>query len=212
MAITTDDIILSLIAAFMGLAVSLPVTYLIVDRVVKNRQKKELAPVERTAIQRLRTKLGTHYLTNYLVTIVVEITKALEERRAIPQEVAESYALRLKDSQNDIEMILDIYNQVLTTKIKDSAGAVILQIEHLQEDFEYLAQIYPKPITTVLGSHIQETILKTVRLVKEVMRELGADNIQIKALEEWLIQFKNKPAVLVRPEPPIEISGGHEIS
>jgi len=212
MVITTDDIVLSLVSAFVGLAVTLPVTYLIVDRIVKNRQKKELAPVERTAIQRLRTKLGTHYLTNYLVTLVVEITNALEKHMAIPREVADSYALRLKDSQNDIEIILDIYNQVLTTKVKDSVGAVILQIEHLQEDFEYLAQIYPKPITTVLGSHIQDTILKTVRQAKEVMKELGADNIQIKALEEWLVQFKSKPSMVVRPEPPIAVSGGHEIS
>ena len=212
MVITTDDIILSLFSAFIGLAVTLPVTYLIVDRIVKNRQNKELAPVEMTAKQRLRTKLGAYYLTNYLVTLAVEITRALEERKAIPREVANSYALRLKDSQNDIEIILDVYNQVLTTKIKDLIGAVILQIEHLQEDFEYLAQIYPKPITTVLGSHIQDTILKTVRHTKEVLKELGADNIQIKALEEWLIQFKNKPSMVVRPEPPIAVSGGHEIS
>src|SRR2546426_1100446 len=58
----------------------------------------------------------------------------------------------------------------------------------------------------------EDTILKTVRHTKEVLKELGADNIQIKALEEWLIQFKNKPSVLARPEPPIAVSGGHEIS
>ncbi len=211
MAITTDDVLLSFLAAIIGLLVTIPFTYLIVDRVVERREKKKLAVVERTGIQRLKTKLGPYFLTNYLVTLVVEITKAVDEQKVIPKDVATSYSEKLKDSQNDVEMILDIYNEVLSTKVIELAGAIILQIEHLQEDFDYLAQIYPKPITPVLASHIQDTILKAVRVTKEELKELGAEGSHIKALEDWLVQFKTKHPTGPQTRQPIEISGGHEI-
>src|SRR5881409_907868 len=117
MAITTDDVLLSFLAAIIGLLVTIPFTYLIVDRVVEKREKKELAVVERIGIQRLKTKLGPYFLTNYLITLVVEITRAVEEQRVIPRDVASSYSSKLKDSQDDVEMILDIYNEVLSTKV-----------------------------------------------------------------------------------------------
>jgi hypothetical protein len=211
LAITADDILLGFISALIGLVVTIPVTYLIVDRVVKNRQRKELAVVEAIGIQRLRTKLGPYFLTNYLITLVVEITRAVEEQRVIPKDVAASYSSRLKDSQNDVEMILDIYSHVLTTKVIELAGAIILQIEHLQEDFDYLSQIYPKPITPVLASHIQDTILKAVRVTKEELKELGAEGAHIKALEDWLVQFKAKHPSTPQTGQPIQVSGGHEI-
>ncbi|HZD12318.1 MAG TPA: hypothetical protein VE177_02205 [Candidatus Binatus sp.] len=211
MAITGDDIVLALIGALMGLAVTIPVTYLIVDRVVARREKKELAPVERTGIQRLKTKLGPYFLTNYLVTLVVEITRAVEEKKVIPREVAVSYSSKLKDSQNDIEIILDIYNQVLSTRVKELIGAIVLQVEHLEEDFDYVAQIYPKVITPVLASHIQDTTLKTVRVTKETLKELGAESHEIKALEDWLVDFKMRHPTEPHTSQPIEISGGHQI-
>ena len=210
MAITINDVLLSLMGSFIGLAVSIPFTYLIVNRVVARSEKKKLAVVERTGIQRLRTKLGPYFLTNYLVTLVVEITKAVEEQKVIPREVAASYSAKLKHSQDDIEIILDIYNEVLTTRVIELAGTVILQIEHLEEDFDYLAQIYPKPITPVLASHIQDTILRAVRVTKEELQELKAEGSHIKALEDWLVQFKTKHPQTPQAKP-IEISGGHEL-
>jgi len=53
--ITLDDIELSVIAAFIGLAVTLPITYLIVDRIVDNNEKKKLGPIEKLAKERLRS-------------------------------------------------------------------------------------------------------------------------------------------------------------
>ena len=212
MTITSDDIVLTFIAAFVGLAVTIPFTYFIVDRVVERREKKQLAPVERTGVQRLKTKLGPYFLTNYLVTCVVEITRAVEEKRAIPREVALSYSSKLKDSQNDIEIILDIYNQVLSSKVKELTGAIILQIEHLEEDFDYVGQIFPKVITPVLASHIQDTTLGAVRVTKEALKELGTESHEIRALEDWLIQFKTKHPTEPHPAmEKIEISGGHEV-
>jgi hypothetical protein len=143
--------------------------------------------------------------------LVVEVTRAVEEKRVIPKDVAASYSSRLKDSQNDVEMILDIYSHVLTTKIVELAGAIILQIEHLQEDFDYLAQIFPKPITPVLASHIQDTILKAVRVTKEELKELRAEDAHVKALEDWLVEFKRKHPSVTQTGQPIRISGGHEI-
>ncbi len=210
MPITSDDILLSFISALIGLIVTIPFTYLIVDRVVQSRKKKELAPVEHTAIQRLKTKLGPYFLTNYLITLVVEITKAVENNRPIPKEVAVAYSARLKDSQNDVEIILDVYNQVLSNRVKELVGAIILQIEHLEEDFDYVAQIYPKPITPVLAAHIQDTVLKAVRVTKEELRELGAEDAHVKALEEWLVQFQKAHPASPHLRQPLEISGGHE--
>ncbi len=211
MPITSDDIVLAFVSALIGLIVTIPFTYLIVDRVVRNRKQKELAPVERNAIQRLKTKLGPYFLTNYLITLVVEITKAVEEKKAIPKEVATTYASKLKDSQNDIEILLDVYNQVLSTKIKELAGAIILQVEHLQEDFDYVAEIYPKPISSVLASHVQDTVLKTVRVIKEELKELHAEGAHVKALEDWLVQFRSTHPAAQRAHPSLEISGGHQI-
>jgi len=211
MPITSDDIVLAFISALIGLIVTIPFTYLIVDRVVRNRKQKELAPVEHNAIQRLKTKLGPYFLTNYLITLVVEITKAVEEKRAIPKEVATTYASKLKDSQNDIEILLDVYNQVLSNKIKELAGAIILQVEHLQEDFDYVAEIYPKPISAVLASHIQDTVLKTVRVIKEELKELHAEGAHVKALEDWLVQFRSTHPTAQQAHSTLEISGGHQI-
>src|SRR2546421_670051 len=56
--ITLDDIELSVIAAFIGLAVTLPITYLIVDRIIDNNEKKKLGPIEKLAKERLRSKLA----------------------------------------------------------------------------------------------------------------------------------------------------------
>jgi hypothetical protein len=211
-AITTDDLLLSLIGALMGLAVTIPFTYVIVDRVVKSRRRKELASVEHIGIQRLRTKLGPYFLTNYLITLVVEITRAVEEQRVIPKDVTSSYSSKLKDTLEDLEMLLDIYSQVLSTRVVELAGVIILQIEHLQEDFDYLGQIYPRPITPVLAAHIQDTILKAVRATKEELKELGTEGSHIKALEDWLVEFKKKYPPALRPEHRIEISGGHIVS
>ena len=209
--ITGDEIVLDFIGALIGLVIGVPFTYLIVNRVVQGRARKELAVVERIGVQRLRTKLGPYFLTNYLVTLVVEITRAVEEQKVIPRDVASSYTSKLKDSQNDVEMILDIYSHVLSTKVVELAGAIILQIEHLQEDFDYLGQIFPKPITPVLAWHIQDTILKAVRATKDELKELGSEESHIKALEDWLVQFRSKHPVALRPGQPIEVSGGHEI-
>ncbi len=211
MAITPDDILMSLVGSLIGLAISIPFTYLIVNRVVERREKKKLSVVERTGAQRLRTKLGPYFLTNYLVTLVVEITRAVEEQKVIPKEVARSYSERMKDSQNDIEIILDIYSEVLSTKVIELAGGIILQIEHLQEDFDYLSQIYPKPISPVLASHIQDTILKAVRVTKEELKELGLEESHTRALEDWLVQFKTKQPTEPQSRERIEVSGGHEI-
>src|SRR6266702_3567725 len=137
MSITSDDIIRSFVGAVIGLLVAIPFTYLIVDKVVEKREKKKLAVVERTGIQRLRTKLGPYFLTNYLVTLVVEITRAVDEQKVIPKDVATSYSEKLK--------------------------------------------------------------------------ELGVEESHIKALEDWLVQFKTKHPTGPHTRQPIEVSGGHEI-
>src|SRR6267378_3885704 len=81
LTITLDDIDLSLISALIGLAVTLPVTYLIVDRVVARRDRKKLEPVEKLAKERLRSKLGVGFLTTFLITLVIDVTSAVGERR-----------------------------------------------------------------------------------------------------------------------------------
>ncbi|MBO0888453.1 hypothetical protein J2P12_05070, partial [Candidatus Bathyarchaeota archaeon] len=197
MAITSDDILLSFISAVIGLAVTLPVTYLIVDRVVANNEKKKLGPVERLAKERLRAKLGVGFLTTFLITLVIDITSAVREQAPIPKEVLSLHIEKLKTAQSDLEVLLGVYNNVLGIEIARLTSDIILQIEHLQEDFEYLAEIQPKPPTQSHASHIEQLLLRTVQLTKEELITLGTDNQQIDALEAWLTQYTKgrKPAV-----------------
>ena len=167
LAITLDDIDLSLISALIGLAVTLPVTYLIVDRVVARRDRKKLEPVEKLAKERLRSKLGVGFLTTFLITLVIDVTSAVGEKQGLPKDVISLHIEKLKGAQSDLEMLLGVYNNVLDVKTTHLTSSIILFIEHLQEDFEYLSQIYPKPPTRVHASHIEDIILKTVKLTKE---------------------------------------------
>jgi hypothetical protein len=209
--ITLDDIDLSLVSALIGLAVTLPVTYLIVDRVVARHDRKKLEPVEKLAKERLRSKLGVGFLTTFLITLVIDITSAVGEKRNLPKDVISLHIEKLKSAQSDLEMLLGVYNNVLNVKTTHLTSSIILFIEHLQEDFEYLSQIYPKPLTKVHASHIEDVILKTVRLTKEELEILGTDNAQIRALEEWLIDYTRKGVTLSEPREMIEVSGKHQI-
>jgi hypothetical protein len=211
LVITIDDIDLSLISALIGLAVTIPVTYLIVDRVVARHDRKRLQPVARLAMERLRSKLGVGFLTTFLITLVIDITSATEKKKSLQKEVISLHTEKLKEAQSDLEMMLGVYNNVLEVKITQLTSNIIQFIEHLQEDFEYLAQIYPKPPTRVHASHIEEIILRTVKLTKEELEILGAENNQIRALEEWLSNYsKTKPAPS-EPREMLEVSGGHQI-
>ncbi len=211
MAITLDDIILSVIAALVGLAVTLPVTYLVVERLIERNAKKELEPVEKTARERLTSKLGVGFLTTFLITITIDVTSALEEKRPIPKELLESYNLKLKMAQSDLEMLLGLYNRVLTVRIEFLTGNIISALEHLQEDFEYLAETFPKPPRATHVRHIENLILHTVKLTKEELQLLDADNEQVRALEEWLVGFAGRRSARPQPEEPIELSGKHSI-
>jgi hypothetical protein len=211
LVITLDDIDLSLISAFIGLAVTIPVTYLIVDRVVARHDRKKLEPVEKLAKERLRSKLGVGFFTTFLITLVIDIRTASEEKKSLSKDLISLHIEKLKGAQSDLEIMLGVYNNVLDVKITHLTSSIILFIEHLQEDFEYLAQIYPKPLTKVHASHIEDVILKTVRLTKEELEVLHTDNAQIRALEEWLTGY-----VKTKPAPPehgdmIEVSGKHQI-
>jgi hypothetical protein len=209
--ITLDDIDLSLVSALIGLAVTLPVTYLIVDRVVARHDRKKLEPVEKLAKERLRSKLGVGFLTTFLITLVIDITSAVGEERSLPKDVISLHIEKLKGAQSDLEMLLGVYNNVLNVKTTHLTSSIILFIEHLQEDFEYLSQIYPKPLRKVHASHIEDVILKTVRLTKEELEILGTDNAQIRALEEWLIDYTRKGVASSEPREMIEVSGKHQI-
>jgi hypothetical protein len=211
LAITLDDIILSVIAAFIGLAVTLPVTYLVVDRLIERNEKKELEPVVRTARERLTSKLGVGFLTTFLITIAIDVTSALEEKRPIPKELLESYNLKLKMAQSELEMLLGLYNRVLTVQTEHLTGSIISALEHLQEDFQYLAETFPKPPRAIHVRHIENVILQTVKLTKEELQLLGADNEQVLALEEWLMGFAKRRAASPVPEEPIELSGKHSV-
>lgn len=214
MAITVDDLLNAVIAGVIGLAITLPVTYLIVDRIVENNAKKRLVPVVKLARERLRSKLGVGFLTTFLITLVIDVTTAVKDNRAIPKEVIELDVQRLKTAQSDLEMLLGVYNHVLPVETAQLTSSVIVNIEHLQEDFEYLAEIFPRPTTKSHASHIQDVILKTVRVTKEELKSLGTENYQIYALEQWLEQFaKERDIVETRQrEVPIEVKGGHELS
>ena len=209
--ITIDDIDLSLISALIGLAVTIPVTYLIVDRVVARHDRKRLEPVAKLAKERLRSKLGVGFLTTFLITLVIDITSATEKKKSLPKEVISLHTEKLKEAQSDLEMMLGVYNNVLDVKITQLTSNIIQFIEHLQEDFEYLAQIYPKPPTLVHASHIEEIILRTVSLTKEVLEVLGTENKQIRALEEWLSNYSKTTPTRSEPRDMLEVSGGHQI-
>src|SRR2546427_412596 len=96
LAITPDDLVLSLIAALIGLGVTLPVTYLVVDRLIERNEKKRLEPIEVTAKERLRSKLGVGSLTTLLITLSIDARSSMEEKRALPKEVSQLYITKLK--------------------------------------------------------------------------------------------------------------------
>ena len=212
MTITIDDLTLSLVSAFIGLAVTLPVTYLIVDRIVENNEKKRLGPVALLAKERLRSKLGVGFLTTFLITLVIDITSASREASPIPKEVLLLHIEKLKTAQSDLETLLGVYSNVLEVEVTRLTSDVILQIEHLQEDFEYLAETQPRPPTASHATHIEWLLLKTTHLAKEELIALGTDNRQIRALEEWLTQYTKEKRPALRKEQPIEVRGGHTIS
>ncbi len=114
MAITLDDLILSVVAAFIGLGVTLPITYLVVDKLIERNEKKRLKPIEATAMERLRSKLGVGSLTTLLITLSIDARSSLEEKRALPKETYQLYIAKLKSFQSDLEMLLCVYNNVLT--------------------------------------------------------------------------------------------------
>src|SRR5712692_2959493 len=158
LTITLDDIDLSLISALIGLAVTLPVTYLIVDRVVARRDRKKLEPVEKLAKERLRSKLGVGFLTTFLITLVIDITSASREKSPIPKDVLMLHIEKLKTAQSDLETLLGVYSNVLDVEIARLTSDVVLQIEHLQEDFEYLAETQPRPPTESHASHMEQVL------------------------------------------------------
>lgn len=212
MAITVDDLVLSVIAALVGLAVTLPVTYLVVDRIVENNARKKLVPVEKLAAERIRSKLGVGFLTTFLITLVIDITTAVEEKRPIPKEVLSLHTEKLKTAQSDLEMLLGVYNHVLKVETTHLTSRIILDIEHLQEDFEYLSEIHPKGPTRSHANHIEQLILKTVIETKEELETLGTENTQIQALEEWLTEYtKRRKLSIGSREEPILVRGGHEV-
>ena len=210
MPITADGLELDTISALIGLAVSVPVTYLIVDRVVANNEKKKLKPVEKLAKERLRSKLGVGFLTTFLVTLVIDITSASREKSPIPRDTLMLHIEKLKTAQSDLENLLGVYSNVLDVDIARLTSDVILQIEHLQEDFEYLAETEPRPPSDSHAAHIEQLLLKTVHLTKEELVALGTDNLQIQALEEWLTQY-TRERTPARREQPIAVRGGHTI-
>jgi len=209
LAITLDDIDLSLVSALIGLAVTLPITYLIVDRVVARHDRKKLEPVEKLAKERLRSKLGVGFLTTFLITLVIDVTSAVGEKKGLSKDVISLHIEKLKGAQSDLEMLLGVYNNVLDVRTTHLTSSIILFIEHLQEDFEYLSQIYPRPPTKVHASHIEDVILKTVKLTKEELEVLGTDNAQIRALEQWLTDYTRTRIAPSEPREMIEVSGKH---
>src|SRR5213593_4940985 len=211
LVITLDDIDLSLISALIGLAVTIPVTYLIVDRVVARHDRKKLEPVEKLAKERLRSKLGVGFLTTFLITLVIDITSASREKSPIPKDVLLLHIEKLKTAQSDLETLLGVYSNVLDVEIARMTNDVVLQIEHLQEDFEYLAETQPRPPTQSHASHMEQVLLKTVHLTKEELIALGTDNAQIHALEDWLTQYTRERRSMPTKKEPIAVRGGHTI-
>jgi hypothetical protein len=210
--ITADGIELDVISALIGLVVSVPVTYLIVDRVVASNEKKKLKPVEQLAKERLRSKLGVGFLTTFLITLVIDITSASREKSSIPKDVLLMHIEKLKSAQTDLETLLGVYSNVLDVDVARLTSDVILQIEHLQEDFEYLAEIQPRPPTQSHAAHIEQLLLRTVHLTKEELVALGTDNQQIDALEDWLTDYTKQRKTPPVKEQPIEVRGGHTLT
>ncbi len=210
MAITLDDLVLSVMAAFIGLGVTLPVTYLVVDRLIERNEKKRLGPIEVTAKERLRSKLGVGSLTTFLITLSIDARSSMEEKRALSKEVSQLYITKLKSFQSDLEMLLGVYNDVLSVEVAHLTGNIISQIEHLQEDFQYLIEILPRHATQTHVDHIEHVILMTVQLTKRELDVIGEDNEQIRALEEWLLEQGQKH-LHPEPEEPIEVSGKHRL-
>ncbi len=210
MAITLDDLILSVVAAFIGLGVTLPVTYLVVERLIERNERKRLEPIEITAKERLRSKLGVGSLTTLLITLSIDARSSMEEKRALPKEISQLYVTKLKSFQSDLEMLLGVYNNVLSVEVEHITGNIISQIEHLQEDLQYLIEIHPRHATQVHVDHIEHVILLTVQLTKRELDVLGESNEQIKALEEWLLE-QGRKHVHPEPEEPIEVGGKHSI-
>ncbi len=210
LAITFDDITLSVIGALVGLAVTLPVTYLVVNRIIERNEKKKMKPIELTARERLMSKLGVGSLTTFLITLAIDVRSSLEDKRALTREVSQLYIQRLKSFQSDLEMLLGIYNNVLTVEVEHDTAKIISQIEHLEEDLQYLVELHPRHATETQVDHIEHVILLAVQFTKKELDALGASNAQVKALEEWLLQQSEKHA---HPEPqePIEVSGKHTI-
>ena len=210
MAITLDDLILSLIAAFMGLGVTLPVTYLVVDRLIERREKKRQEPIEVMAKERLRSKLGVGSLTTLLITLSIDARSSMEEKRALSKEISQLYISKLKSFQSDLEMLLGVYNDVLSVEVEHLTGKIISQIEHLLEDLQYLIEIHPKHATQTHVDHIEHVILLTVQLTKQDLDVIGESNEQIRALEEWLLE-QGRKHLHPEPEEPIEVSGKHKL-
>jgi len=208
--ITSDDLILSAIGALIGLAVTLPVTYLVVDRIVERNTKREIEPVRRVAKERLSSKLGVGFLTTFLITLVIDVTIAFEEKRPVERDLAESYVLKLKNAQSDLELLLGVYNRVLSIEVEQLTGSVISSLEHLQEDFQFLADRYPKPPSQTHVRHIETVVLQTVRLTKRLLELLGADEEQIIALEKWLVESSSRAGTKTREER-LEVSGRHMV-
>ena len=211
MPITLDDITLSVIAALIGLSVTLPVTYLVVDRIVERNERDRLKPIEITAKERLKSKLGVGSLTTFLITLAIDVRTSMEEKKAMSREVAQIYASRLKSFQSDLEMLLGVYNNVLTVEVEHTTASIISQIEHLEEDIQYVMEIHPRHATETQVDHIEHVILVAVRLIKKELDALGAESRQVGALEEWLILESEKH---VHPEhqEPIEVSGKHTLT
>ncbi|MDA4125987.1 MAG: hypothetical protein OK452_02130 [Thaumarchaeota archaeon] len=211
MPITLDDVELSVIAALIGLLVTLPVTYLVVDRIVERNERNRLKPIEVTAKERLKSKLGVGSLTTFLITLAIDVRTSMEEKKAMPREVAEIYASRLKSFQSDLEMLLGVYNNVLTVEVEHTTASIIAQIEHLEEDMQYVMEIHPRHATETQVDHIERVILVAVRLIKKELGAIGAESRQVDALEEWLL-LESEKHTHPEPQEPIEVSGKHTLT
>ena len=189
---------------------TLPVTYLIVDRIVDRHAKREMEPVRKVAKKRLASKLGVGFLTTFLITLIIDVTTAFEENRPVEKSLAETYILKLKNTQSDLELLLGVYNHVLSVEVEHLTGSVISSLEHLQEDFQFLADRYPKPPSKTHVIHIETVVLETVRVTKQLLVILGADGAQVTALEKWLAESCSKVPPRTQ-EDLLEVSGGHVV-
>ncbi|HEV2137818.1 MAG TPA: hypothetical protein VGR53_03180 [Nitrososphaerales archaeon] len=211
MPITLDEIDLSVIGALVGLLLTLPVTYLVVDRIVERNERNRLKPIEITAKERLKSKLGVGSLTTFLITLAIDVRTSMEEKKAMSREVAQLYASRLKSFQSDLEMLLGVYNNVLTVEIEHTTASIISQIEHLEEDVQYVMEIHPRHATETQVDHIEHVIMVAVRFIKKELDALGAESRQVGALEEWLTLESEKHSHPEHQEP-IEVSGKHTLT